>query len=64
MQGEVSYFGDKLDAYALTGFLLGQTEHITGITRPCLALTLGADQFPRTGHRGILQALSGPFYWP
>ena len=25
------YFGDKLDAYALTGFLLGQTEHITGM---------------------------------
>jgi alkanesulfonate monooxygenase SsuD/methylene tetrahydromethanopterin reductase-like flavin-dependent oxidoreductase (luciferase family) len=25
------YFGDKLDAYALTGFLLGQTERITGM---------------------------------
>ena len=25
------YFGDKLDAYALTGFLLGQTEQITGM---------------------------------
>jgi alkanesulfonate monooxygenase SsuD/methylene tetrahydromethanopterin reductase-like flavin-dependent oxidoreductase (luciferase family) len=25
------YFGEKLDAYALTGFLLGQTEHITGM---------------------------------
>ncbi|HLK74857.1 MAG TPA: LLM class flavin-dependent oxidoreductase [Streptosporangiaceae bacterium] len=25
------YFGDKLDAYALTAFLLGQTEHITGM---------------------------------
>jgi hypothetical protein len=38
------YFGDKLDAYALTGFLLGQTERITGMVtvtnlpsrpRPC-----------------------------
>jgi alkanesulfonate monooxygenase SsuD/methylene tetrahydromethanopterin reductase-like flavin-dependent oxidoreductase (luciferase family) len=25
------YFGNKLDAYALTGFLLGQTERITGM---------------------------------
>ena len=25
------YFGDKLDAYALTGFLLGRTERITGM---------------------------------
>jgi alkanesulfonate monooxygenase SsuD/methylene tetrahydromethanopterin reductase-like flavin-dependent oxidoreductase (luciferase family) len=25
------YFGDKLDAYALTAFLLGQTERITGM---------------------------------
>ena len=25
------YFGEKLDAYALTGFLLGQTERITGM---------------------------------
>jgi alkanesulfonate monooxygenase SsuD/methylene tetrahydromethanopterin reductase-like flavin-dependent oxidoreductase (luciferase family) len=25
------YFGDKLDAYALTGFLLGQTGRITGM---------------------------------
>jgi alkanesulfonate monooxygenase SsuD/methylene tetrahydromethanopterin reductase-like flavin-dependent oxidoreductase (luciferase family) len=25
------YFGGKLDAYALTGFLLGQTERITGM---------------------------------
>jgi alkanesulfonate monooxygenase SsuD/methylene tetrahydromethanopterin reductase-like flavin-dependent oxidoreductase (luciferase family) len=25
------YFGDKLDAYALTAFLLGRTEHITGM---------------------------------
>jgi len=25
------YFGDKLDAYTLTGFLLGQTERITGM---------------------------------
>jgi alkanesulfonate monooxygenase SsuD/methylene tetrahydromethanopterin reductase-like flavin-dependent oxidoreductase (luciferase family) len=25
------YFGDKLDAYALTAFLLGRTERITGM---------------------------------
>jgi alkanesulfonate monooxygenase SsuD/methylene tetrahydromethanopterin reductase-like flavin-dependent oxidoreductase (luciferase family) len=44
------YFGDKLDAYALTGFLLGQTERITGMVTvtnlpsrpaPVLARTLG-----------------------
>jgi alkanesulfonate monooxygenase SsuD/methylene tetrahydromethanopterin reductase-like flavin-dependent oxidoreductase (luciferase family) len=31
------YFGDKLDAYALTGFLLGQTERITGMVTGQLA---------------------------
>src|SRR5947208_3450901 len=45
------YFGDKLDAYALTGFLLGQTERITGMVTvtnlpsrpaPVLARTLAA----------------------
>ena len=46
------YFGDKLDAYALTGFLLGQTERITGMVAvtnlpsrpaPVLARTLTYD---------------------
>jgi alkanesulfonate monooxygenase SsuD/methylene tetrahydromethanopterin reductase-like flavin-dependent oxidoreductase (luciferase family) len=45
------YFGDKLDAYALTGFLLGRTERITGMVTvtnlpsrpaPVLARTLTA----------------------
>ena len=45
------YFGDKLDAYALTGFLLGRTERITGMVTvtnlpsrpaPVLARTLSA----------------------
>jgi alkanesulfonate monooxygenase SsuD/methylene tetrahydromethanopterin reductase-like flavin-dependent oxidoreductase (luciferase family) len=45
------YFGDKLDAYALTAFLLGRTEHITGMVAvtnlpsrpaPVLARTLSS----------------------
>jgi hypothetical protein len=45
------YFGDKLDAYALTGFLLGRTERITGMVTvtnlpsrpaPVLARTLSS----------------------
>ena len=45
------YFGDKLDAYALTGFLLGQTERIAGLVAvtnlpsrpaPMLARTLSS----------------------
>jgi len=51
------YFGDKLDAYALTGFLLGQTERITGMVTVTNLPSRPAPVLART--LSSLSALSG-----
>ena len=51
------YFGDKLDAYALTGFLLGQTERITGMVTVTNLPSRPAPMLART--LTSLSALSG-----
>ena len=51
------YFGDKLDAYALTGFLLGQTERITGMVAVTNVPSRPAPVLART--LTSLSALSG-----
>jgi len=74
------YFGDKLDAYALTGFLLGRTERITGMVTvtnlpsrpaPVLARTLGVPRLdggastrPPHRPRGCSPARSARNPWP
>jgi alkanesulfonate monooxygenase SsuD/methylene tetrahydromethanopterin reductase-like flavin-dependent oxidoreductase (luciferase family) len=51
------YFGDKLDAYALTGFLLGRTERITGMVTVTNLPSRPAPVLART--LSSLSALSG-----
>ena len=51
------YFGDKLDAYALTAFLLGQTERITGMVTVTNLASRPAPVLART--LTSLSALSG-----
>jgi alkanesulfonate monooxygenase SsuD/methylene tetrahydromethanopterin reductase-like flavin-dependent oxidoreductase (luciferase family) len=51
------YFGDKLDAYSVTGFVLGRTDHIAGMVAVTNLPTRPAPALART--IASLSALSG-----
>jgi alkanesulfonate monooxygenase SsuD/methylene tetrahydromethanopterin reductase-like flavin-dependent oxidoreductase (luciferase family) len=63
------YFGDKLDAYALTGFLLGRTERITGMvtvtnlpSRPAPVLARTVTSLSALSGGGDPVTFDGEFY--